>query len=91
MSTLAAQPFLRPTFWSYSLEQLDSEVHKELIIKQILNKGDIKALDWLKKNYSVSEIETVIAESMVSEWSKKSLSLWSKIYGVNPVRQQRFV
>lgn len=90
MSSLASHPFLRPTFWSYDLCDLDSEIHKPLIIKQILNAGDKQALDWLKQSYPDTEIKAVIYDSMVSEWSKKSLSLWSKIYEVNPKRVGRF-
>ena len=90
MSLLTPHTFLQPTFWSYSLNQLDSETHKTLIIKQILNQGDKKALDWLRATYTEKDIVLVIEASMVSEWSKKSLSLWSKVYNVTPNRKQRF-
>ncbi len=90
MSLLTPYTFLQPTFWSYQINQLDSLEHKTLIIKQILNHGDKPALDWLRSTYSSDDIKIVIEASMVSEWSKKSLSLWSKIYNEVPARQKRF-
>ena len=91
MSTLTPFTFLQPTFWSYRLIELDTITHKTLIIKQILDQGDIHALNWLRHTYNSQDIKEVIETSMVSEWSKKSLSLWSKIYNITPNRPQRFV
>lgn len=90
MSTLESYSFLQPTFWSYNLDELDSDTHKTLIIKQILNHGDYASLIWLKATYTVLDISKVIENSMISEWSKKSLSMWSKIYTVTPQRISRF-
>lgn len=90
MKTLVEYPFLKPFFWSYSLADLSPERHRALIIKQILNHGNKKSTDWLTETYSDQEIKEVIANSAESEWSPKSLSLWSLIYKVQPSRSSRF-
>ena len=90
MKTLAEYPFLKPFFWSYNLLDLTVEKHRTLIIKQILNHGNKVATDWLQDTYSNKEIMEVIANSAKSEWSPKSLNLWSLIYKVEPARINRF-
>ncbi len=82
--------FLQSVFWSYQLADLDTDTHETLIIKQILNHGSTPAVAWLRSTYTEATIQAVIANSMVSEWSKKSLSLWSKVYNTTPRRQSRF-
>lgn len=89
MQSLSHYPFLQPFFWSYTLSELDITTHKTLIIKQILNHGDEKAVTWLRTTYQASDIANVIAISAKSEWSKKSLALWSLIYQTEPKRQGR--
>lgn len=90
MESLTQYPYLRTCFWSYKLEDLDPEIHKKLIIKQVLNYGQKEATQWLKATYSAEDIAEVIATSMESEWSKKSLALWSLVYNVKPQRHTRF-
>lgn len=81
--------FLQPFLWSFDLSQLDIEKHKNIIIKNILNLGTVQATDWLKENYSKSEIKEAIKLSIKSDWSKKSINLWSFIYSVQP-KETRF-
>ncbi len=81
--------FLQPFLWSYDLACLDREKHKNIIIKNILDLGNTQATDWLKQNYTKNEICKAIRQSILSDWSKKSINLWAQIYGVHP-KQNRF-
>ena len=81
--------FLQPFLWSYDLSQLDIEKHKNVIIKNILDFGTVEATDWLKKNYIKKEIREAIKLSIKSDWSKKSINLWSFIYNVK-AKEARF-
>jgi len=76
--------FLQPFLWSFDLSRLDIEKHKNIIIKNILDFGTTQTTDWLKKNYSKSEIKKAIRLSTQSDWSKKSINLWSFIYNAQP-------
>jgi hypothetical protein len=89
MDSLVKYPFLKTVFWSYRLEDLSVTKHQTLIIKQILNHGTVAATNWLRKTYTADQISAVIAVSAESEWSKKSLALWSLIYNVRPNRHSR--
>ncbi len=72
--------FLQPFLWSYDLSKLDLEIHKNIIIKNILDFGDKKSTDWLMENYSRDEIIFTIKNSKKDNWSKKSLNFWSIIF-----------
>ncbi|MCD6149697.1 hypothetical protein J7J13_02840 [bacterium] len=76
--------FLKPFLWSYDLSRLDMKKHKNIIIKNILDLGTIQATDWMKENYTESDIKEAIKLSIRSDWSKKSINLWSFIYDVQP-------
>ncbi len=87
--TQSLPSFLRPFLWSYDLEKMDKEKHKQIIIKNILDSGTKQAIDWLRENYSKKEIQEAIKNSVKSDWSKKSINLWSLVYKVEP-KDSRF-
>jgi hypothetical protein len=78
--------------WSYDTDKIDLSMpdHRLLIIKNILNTGTTPAILWLFDNFTREEISSVIEHSNVSEWNKKSLSLWSLVFGIYPLKQTRF-
>lgn len=81
--------FLRPFLWSYDLSRMDTEKHKSIIIKNILDLGSEQATNWLRQQYTKDEIRDAIAYSIRGNWSKKSINLWSFIYDVEP-QEARF-
>lgn len=89
METDPIPVFVRPFLWSYDTERLDLECHKALIIKNVLDYGTKEAIDWLRQIYTSEDIKTVIAHTPRSAWNKKSLALWTLIYGVEPERKVR--
>ena len=82
--------FIQPFLWSYDLSGLDLENHKNLIIQNILNLGSVQATIWLKETYTSEKIKNAIKRSIRSEWSKKSINLWSLVYNVSPKKETRF-
>ena len=87
---LPNNPSLRTCFWSYRLEDLDTDKHQSLIIKQILEYGNAEATAWLQSVYSKADIVAVIESSMTSEWSKKTKNYLRILYNTEPQRQTRF-
>jgi hypothetical protein len=75
--------FLQPCLASYDLSQLDIEGDKDIIITEILNKGDYEDLEWLTKNYSYKEIKEVIAKPMRGMWMEGVLDYWLEILDLN--------
>lgn len=79
---MALPKFLQPYLAGYDLRYLDSEKDRELIITQILNRGDDEALRWLSRNYSRNEIKQVVFSPTRGMWLRSILSYWLKIFGL---------
>lgn len=83
--------FVAPFLWSYDIDKINIDRHKKTIICNVLNYGTKPAIDWLRSTYSKDDILEVIAHTPKSAWSRKSLALWSLVYGVNPEHATRAV
>ena len=83
---------VRACLWSYDTGKIDLSIpdHRKRVIQNVLNRGTTPAIEWLMDTFSKSEIADAIRESCVSEWNKKSLSLWSLVFGKEPAKQSRF-
>lgn len=75
--------FLKPYLASYNLNQLDLVDDRELIITEVLNKGDDKALRWLTKNYSKQDIKKTVASPIRGYWMRSVLQYWLNIFEIN--------
>lgn len=78
--------------WSYDVENFDltSPDNRVRVIRNVLNRGTLEAVDWLRDNFSSNEIAEAIRTSNTSEWSKKSLALWSNVFNISPSKAGRF-
>ena len=79
---MALPKFLQPYLASYDLSTLDEEKDKELIITEVLNKGDYEALLWLLKTYSSRDIKKVLSFPTRGMWMKSVLWYWTKILDI---------
>lgn len=79
---MALPKFLQPYLASYNLKALNKEQDKELIITQVLNRGDDEALRWLGKTYSQKQIKKTISSPTPGVWMKSVLSYWLKIFNL---------
>lgn len=85
---MSVPKFLQPYLASYDLSRLDMEEDKDIIITEILNKGDDKALFWLGKTYSKKEIKKVVSLPTRGLWMKSVLDYWTRIFDVNLPRKK---
>ncbi len=92
METILPQS-VKACLWSYNTDMFDFSLpnHRNLIIHNVLNYGTSEAVTWLRNTFSKTEITQAIVQSSSSDWSKKSLALWSLIFNVNPSKKGRFV
>lgn len=70
--------------WSYNIDKIDLDLHKKLIIAQVLNYGTKEATDWLFRTYNLGEIREVSESIPAGQWGKKSLALWSLYLNIKP-------
>ncbi|MBI2025245.1 hypothetical protein HYT04_00450 [Candidatus Kaiserbacteria bacterium] len=87
---MAFPPSVRACLWSYDISALDLERDKMLVITNVLNHGTKEATDWLFSRYSAPDIASVIQTPLPGRWDKKSLALWSLLFGITPELKGRF-
>lgn len=79
---MALPKFLQPYLASYDLKRMDKKRDKRIIITEILNKGDDKAIRWLGANYSLKEIKEVVVSPIKGLWLSEILVYWQKIFDI---------
>ena len=79
---------VKRVLWSYDLGKIDVEKDEKLIINQVLNWGDLKAINWLFKTYKKGRVAEVASKLPVGNWNIKSLNFWSLVLGIKP--KERF-
>lgn len=92
---MALPKFLQPYLASCDISRLEKDdpaVKKELIT-QILNSGDDKAIRWLFKNFSSSEVKETVRYPQRGVWYKNSLNYWKKILNlwISPSRYKKAI
>ena len=80
---------VKAVLWSYDLNTIEVQKDKKLIIFQVLNFGSEDAIKWLFKEYGLSVIEEEARTIPLSQWNKKSLSLWKIIFSLNPKERMK--
>lgn len=78
---------VKAVLWSYKTDQIELEKHKKIIIFQVLNFGSIEAVDWLFDKYSFVTVEQIVNTIPLTQWNKKSLSLWKLVLSINPKKR----
>ena len=83
--------FIRTVLWSYDTDRIDLELHKKLIVCQVLNYGTHEAIKWLFGQYGREELTRDANEIPLGQWDKKSLSLWTLVLGIAPISREENV
>ncbi|KKS38261.1 MAG: hypothetical protein A3G49_02365 [Candidatus Sungbacteria bacterium RIFCSPLOWO2_12_FULL_41_11] len=73
-------PFLHKYFWDVDFKKLDSKADGQYIIERILEYGDEKAVNWLKKNIERRFIVSVLKNCR--SLSPQSANFWAVIFRV---------
>ncbi|MEK7376037.1 MAG: hypothetical protein AABZ57_02555 [Candidatus Margulisiibacteriota bacterium] len=73
--------FLKKYFWDVDYKKMNINNRKIFILKRMLEYGDEKAVEWMRKNFRKSEIRYVLCN--FRGYSSKSANFWSIMLGVN--------
>jgi len=76
-------PYIASCLWSYDIPKLDLQKDKEIIIAQVLNYGDLKAIKWLYKIYPEQVIKEVVKNPRRGFWLKKVLNFWLALFNMH--------
>lgn len=80
--------FLQSVLWSYELSKMNAKRHASTIIPQILNYGTWRQVQWVLRTYHKDTIKKYIKHPARGMWRKDSLTYWTSIYNVRPVRRE---
>ena len=72
--------FLKKYFWEVDFENMDPEKHRVYVLRRMMNYGDEKAISWMWKNFTESEIKNILLR--YRDLSLKSANFWAVIVNV---------
>lgn len=67
--------YLHQYFWDVEVEKLDPKKKPYFIINRLLDKGDIKAVRWVRKNFKEEEIKETFYK--IRDFNIKVGRFWS--------------
>ena len=73
--------FLKQYFWDIDFDKLDLKTHYQDILVRILEYGDEKAIDWMKRNFTKDDVANVLFH--LRGVSPKSANFWALIFGID--------
>ncbi len=72
---------LRSYFWDVSFDELKTKEHSFLIIKRVLDRGNLTDIQWLVKTYGKDEIKKVVLDT--KDLSRPTGNFWADILGLD--------
>ena len=79
---MSLPPHLHHLFWDCHPETLDTEAHAPFILERILEYGSLRAARWALETYGAERLEAFLRERGVRTLSRKTLSLWTLLLGL---------
>lgn len=73
--------FLKKYFWDVDFEKLEFWHAKTFILKRLLDRGDTKALIWLKQHYTNEDIKDLLLKTR--DLSQKTANFWANYLGLD--------
>ncbi len=73
--------FLRPYFWDVAFEELEIKTHAFLVIKRVLDRGNLSDIRWLVKTYGKNAIKKVVLET--KDLARPTGNFWADILGLD--------
>lgn len=83
--------FLFPLFWEYDPVDIDIELHANVIMERIMEKGSWISMVWLKKTYSRDQLISYLEKRGNRILSPRELNYWSLMSGVSADKRQRWL
>jgi hypothetical protein len=73
--------FLKPYFWDVSFAELEIKKHSFLIIKRVLDRGNLHDIHWLVSTYGKDAIKTVVMET--KDLARPTGNFWADMLGLD--------
>lgn len=79
-NTLLPQ-FLKPYFWDVKFEDLQTKKHSFIIIKRVLDRGNVHDIQWLVKTYGKDAIKKVVMET--KDLARPTGNFWADMFDLD--------
>ena len=76
--------FLRPYFWDVVFEKLEVKKSSFLIIKRVLDRGNLSDIRWLVKTYGEDEIKKVVMGTR--DLARPTGNFWADILEIDKMQ-----
>lgn len=73
--------FLRPYFWDVVFEELEIKTHASLVIKRVLDRGNLSDIRWLIKTYGKNAIKKTVTET--KDLARPTGNFWADIFDLD--------
>jgi len=73
--------FLRSYFWDVKFEELEIKKHAFLVIKRVLDRGNLRDIRWLIEIYGRNEIKKVVTTTI--DLSRPTGNFWADILSLD--------
>lgn len=76
--------FLQAYFWDVQFDELEVEKHAFLIIKRVLDRGNLHDVQWLIKTYGKDKIKKVVMQTR--DLARPTGNFWADILGLDKIQ-----
>lgn len=73
--------FLRSYFWDVTFAELEVKTHVSLIIKRVLDRGNLRDVRWLVATYGKDTIKKVVMETR--DLARPTGNFWADMLGLD--------
>ncbi|MBM3205817.1 hypothetical protein FJZ41_03160 [Candidatus Shapirobacteria bacterium] len=81
MKTTRLPAFLHRYFWDIDAKKLNPQKKPQYVIQRILEMGDVKAVRWVRKNFSQRQIIATLKQRR--GFSPKTASFWASFLNIS--------
>ena len=69
--------YLRSYFWDIEFEKLKIDTHASLVIKRVLDRGNLRDIRWLMKTYGKTAIKEVVMKT--KDLARPTCNFWADV------------
>jgi len=88
MSNNSLPECLHPLFWEYDIATIETQLHGQLIMERIMERGSWAAMQWLRENFTLDSLRDFLKQRGKRVLPLRELNYWALICGV-PGRTRR--
>jgi hypothetical protein len=82
---------LKPLFWDCDFADLSWQLHRDFIIRRVLQRGDQHAIGWVRDLLGDDELRGWIERQRGGNLSPRQLRYWETVLDIHPGKVTRWI